>query len=347
MKSIFKKNKKPNRKVQKKERDDIASIRRKRKAKAYSDKINDIGLKISTLKKVVISIFMLLIIFAGSGYLLNGEQYQIKSIEIFGNKRLGNDILSDSLKDFELKNLVSIDKDVVLTHLRKNFIEVEDINIIKIYPDRLRIEIVENEPVVVYFDFDSIDLLTVTGILAGSSSGEGIQLEEYQRRILENGGDPDADYVRSRMQSEVEGAFKWDEVSAEERIEVLELMKAETDIEVKSFLDKTLENILLGNFSDLPIVYRKVFSDDIPLKDLILFVLDITEELGSQGLKVVKTNQLNSFDIAVELEDNKTLFFSQRRPQQDQLRDLRAVFLSGEFARGRIFDFRSQNYSIK
>lgn len=347
MKPIFKQKTKPTRKITKKGNDELAAIRRKRKAKSYSDKINKIGLKISTIKKVALSISMLLIIFLGSTYLLNGEQYQIKSIEIFGNKRLGDEVLSESLKNFESKNLVSIDKNQVLFHLKENFVEVEDINIIKIYPDKLRIEIVENEPVVVYFDFDSIDLITVGGVLAGSVPTEEIELQEFQKRILADGGDPDADYVRSRMQSEFEGAFKWDEVPAEERAEVLGVMRAETEIEVKSFLDKTLEGIVSGNFSDLPIIYRKVFSDDIPLKDLILFVLDISEELGSQGLKIVKTNQLNSFDIAVELEDNKTLFFSQRRPQQDQLRDLRAVFLSGEFVRGRIFDFRSQNYSIK
>ena len=61
----------------------------------------------------------------------------------------------------------------------------------------------------------------------------------------------------------------------------------------------------------------------------------------------MKVNNLNIFDFEFELSDNKFIIFSIRRDVTLQQNDLNAIIINDQFGRGRIFDLRSTNYSIR
>jgi hypothetical protein len=63
-------------------------------------------------------------------------------------------------------------------------------------------------------------------------------------------------------------------------------------------------------------------------------------------IKSVRWNTKNNLNIT--LEDGKSLIFAESsiRTQEEQIRDLDAVYYSGVFNEYRIFDLRTKNFSL-
>jgi hypothetical protein len=245
------------------------------------------------------------------------------------------------------KNLVSLSKQEVLNEATKSFIELDNVNLIKVYPNTLKVEVVETSPGLVYFDLNSVELISNRGEKVGKIDSPSADLTETESEIAQSGGDPNAEYVKSRLQGAKEGAFKWDEVTQEERINSLSEIKSEINMKISTYIEKTLENIKNTSFRDLIIVYRKSFENESLSEDMVDFVLSMSEMLRVKGLNISKVSFLNRFDFAYEMEDGKSILFTTRRNIELQIKDLNTVISNNQLGTGSYFDFRSTNFSIR
>ncbi len=93
-------------------------------------------------------------LFYGAGYLLQRINYfQVRDIQIVGNKNLAKDFLKDVAEDYYNKNLFSF-KGADVSKKYSNIVRVKSVKISKIIPHTLRITVTER---VGYFYLKSID----------------------------------------------------------------------------------------------------------------------------------------------------------------------------------------------
>lgn len=326
---------------------EFEAMRRKRQLNNYSEKVSSVRSKFPMLKGLLLALIPLVIIMVCVNLLLRNESYSIKTIEIYGNSRIPNERLNSYLEKYKDTNLVSLSRNEVFNDLRKEFLELGNINLVKVYPDLLKVEVIETLPSIVYFDFDSIELISPEGLLVGKIDHAKASLSSEEITIAATGGDPNANYVRDRIQSTIEGAFKWDEVPSEKRLETLAILKSEVDIKVNSYIEEVTTFIENTTFKDLLIFYKKGFGEENLSGEFITFGLDISETIKNEGLQIKRVGVLNKYDFAYELSDNKMIVITTRRSAEGQINDLNAIISNNQFGNGTIFDLRSVNYSIR
>lgn len=326
---------------------EIEKLRRQRKYKTYTQLFQGLRKRAVGLGKIVVIVLVAVTFVLAVSFFFRNEYYSIKAIEFFGNERIPTSEISSFLDRYKNRNLVSVTKWEVYNDLVENFLEVSDINIVKIYPDELMVEIVESQPVAVLYSFSSARLLSIDGEVVGHLDIQPFDLTEAEEDIVETGGNPDADYVRVRMQNEAEGAFKWDEVPTEERQATLQRIKDEISVNTSSYINQTYDQIMNSSFNDLPVLYAEKFSEvDLDASDL-QFCLNIFEFFEKENLGIKRIKVLNIYDYGFELNDNKNVMFTTRRSDSDQLRDFETILLNNQFGTGTIFDLRSVHYSIR
>lgn len=326
---------------------EFEAMKRKRKMDTYSSSLSKFGIRLKSLKYIFIAGVLVALGLGAFSYLLRNDYYSIKKIEVYGNNRISTDSLNIYMNKYIDTNLVSINKREILSGIETEFIELEDINLVKVYPDLLKIEVIETLPSLVYFDFDSTELISSRGQVVGIINSAPASFTETEVAISQTGGDPNADYIKSKLQGEKEGAFQWDTVPQEERMQALNAMKADIDNRVVEYINKTIENILNTSFKDLLIVYRKSFGSESISPIAVNFNLKMAETINSKGLEIARVGLLNKFDLAYELTDNKMIIFTTRRDADLQLDDLNTIIINSQFGSGSVFDFRSANFSIK
>lgn len=334
-------------KVVTKRNSEFESIRKKRQISNYSKIFSSLNFKPIYLVRASLIIIPFLIIILGVSFLFNNQYYLINKVDVYGYQRIGIQGINTHLNKYLDRNIISLSKNEILSDLKADYLELKDINIIKVYPNVLKVEIIENQPAIIFFDLDSIELISLEGYSVGKIEGVEIALNENEKDIVMGGGNPDSNYIRDRMQSEAQGSFQWEKVPAEERLKVLEVFKSEVDFKLQEYLNKVIGNIGNTSFKDLLIVYRKDFTKESLDGEFISFLLTMSENIKQKGLDILKINILNRYDLEYELKDNKKIIFTARRLEESQINDLNAVVLNNEFSNGSVFDFRSNSYSIR
>lgn len=323
------------------------AMKRKRKMTSYSSFFSRLGIKLRSFKYVYIALAIIFIIVLVGAFIFRNSQYSIKNVQVYGNNRISTDSINTFMQRYIDKNLVSLSRQEVLSEAAKSFIELDNINLIKVYPNTLKVEVVETSPGLVYFNFNSTELISNRGEVVGKIDSPGLDLSDTEVQVAQTGGDPNAEYVKSRLQGAKEGAFVWDEVTQEDRLKALVEIKSEIDLKISDYISKTLSNIQNTSFKDLLVLYRKSSEDAGISESMVKFALGISEKLNSEGLNISKVCLLNKFDFAYEIKDGKTIVFTTRRNLDLQMKDLGTVISNNQLGSGTYFDFRSTNFSIR
>lgn len=299
-------------------------------------------------KKAFFVVVLILIIYLLVGNLSANFESKIKSIEINGNSRIRSEDLENFFKDYKEFGIITFNATKVKNEILKTFQEVRDVNIVKEYPDRIIVEIVEKNPTIVFFDFDSIELFDSDGSVVGKLEPKKIMISKEDAEIYQNGGDPNANYVRLRMQSETVGAFVWDKVTNEDRVNTLKKINEEIRVKVDTYINETTTFIKNGIYGDLVIVYYVGFEDKVFSNERTIgFLVNLREILKNEKIELLRSSILNIFDLKIESNQGKSFLFSIRRSLDDQINDLRSVLRTNRIDNGTIFDFRSVNFSIR
>ena len=115
---------------------------------------------------LLISIFTMFLVVNFNPYLLNNF-FEVKDIRINGTEKTNPDELRQILTP-NLNNLISFDKDHA-----KSLLEqvgwVKRVNIKKIYPNTLIINIIETDPFAIYYDNQNNYLIDIDGLIISSN----------------------------------------------------------------------------------------------------------------------------------------------------------------------------------
>lgn len=307
---------------------------------------------------VIISILTVFVVLKTDIFIVKDfyfEHEDEESVDEIKNKYIGKNIFSF--------NKSSVEKDV-----RSTFEYVTDVFIRKEYPDKVYVEVVQDQPAYSVYLIDALAFVQpedsekeelVNKNLVLNDEGFVIESNEYSPIVsftpfeiiaLLGEEDLESEEVRgvykSRLETEEElENFKWEEVEDKEKRAIFNELSANADLKLRELyeahsmeegaLDKFIQinarETLLGDFADRLGKYQ--------------FTLDIMSELREREVKFNVPIWISSATLRIDFLDGKRLYFSPGRPFEDQIRDLKVVFDNNIINSRKIFDLRTTNFS--
>lgn len=280
---------------------------------------------------------------------------KITTIEVLGESDSINKKLVEELQSYKNKNLFEVSIGNLREDISKAYnLSGKQIKLFKIIPDKLRIEIVENSPKIAVINYLGISLIDNQGEFIKQLELKAIPLEKTEREFLSAPKNLDSEMVKKRYTENNSGTgsvvVKWEDVTVEEKDQIYNTLIEEFTQKQNEFYRLSIEEYLAGDFKNVPVVsaYFELFSSENFIdNDLIDLTLTYVEELKKLGLTAKTVIWPSIGSITIVSTSEKKFLFAEKRSLTDQLTDLKTVIYSGILDTGTIFDFRSNNFSIK
>jgi hypothetical protein len=298
----------------------------------------------------ILSVVLAIVLFVFIAYVsFQSESLKIKQIEVYGGIRVQNESVKEYLNVLMDRSFISVNQKVLTSDIKKQFSEVYDVSYIREFPSKLKVEIIEKSPVAIYLTIDTIKLIGDNAEVVGEIQTQTLPLTASEQEVVSGNGNPNADYIRLRLQSKAQGAFTWDGIPIEERQVALDEMKSEVESKIKTNWDGNLSKIQESQYKDLPIIYRKVLGELKIDLNRLNNSLNWFEALKLMGFIIKGAEILNVYDVAFDLDSGKRIIVTSRieRSFENQKHDIEVLIENRRIDSGTIFDFRSSNYSIK
>ncbi len=280
---------------------------------------------------------------------------KISQIIVIGETEHINNQIKDQLSIYSSKSLFDISIESLRSDISKAYnLSGKQIKLYKIIPDTLKIEIVENSPKLAAINFFGIYLVDNYGALIKQLDVSATPVTQSEREFLSLTKNLDSEMVKAEYLSinnlPTGFVIKWDEVEVDKKEEAYNHLVERISLKQEEFYRIATEEVSKGDYKYLPLIksYFELFSEgDFIDNDLIDLTLYFAEELGKLG--IISTEKLwpSAGSIVIKSESQKEFWFSKRRDKDQQLIDLQTMVYGGRLNEGSIFDFRSNNFSIR
>lgn len=280
---------------------------------------------------------------------------RISQIIVIGETEGINKQIKDQLSIYSSKSLFDISIESLRSDISKAYnLSGKQIKLYKIIPDTLKIEIVENSPKLAVINFFGIYLIDNYGGLIKQLDVSATPITQSEREFLTLTKNLDSEMVKAEylsINSLPSGSvIKWDEVEVEKKEEAYNHLVERLSLSQDEFYRIAVEELGSGDYKYLPLIksYFELFSEgDTIDSELIDLTLYFSEELGKLGINSTEKLWPSAGSIVIKSESQKEFWFSKRRDKVQQLKDLQTMVYGGRLNEGSIFDFRSNNFSIR
>ncbi|MCL5772108.1 MAG: FtsQ-type POTRA domain-containing protein [Actinobacteria bacterium] len=125
----------------------------------------------ATIRKFLSVLWIILIIALfvaitwGLNYFYNSDYFKIKNIEVKGNNYYKSEVIISEAKDLKGTNIFEIDKRKYETALMNNFARIKKAEILKVFPDKLIINITERIPFLIILYKNDYFLIDNEGVV--------------------------------------------------------------------------------------------------------------------------------------------------------------------------------------
>lgn len=280
---------------------------------------------------------------------------RISQIIVIGETEGINKQIKDQLSIYSSKSLFDISIESLRSDISKAYnLSGKQIKLYKIIPDTLKIEIVENSPKLAVINFFGIYLIDNYGGLIKQLDVSATPITQSEREFLTLTKNLDSEMVKAEylsINSLPSGSvIKWDEVEVDKKEESYNHLVERLSLSQDEFYRIAVEELGSGDYKYLPFIksYFELFSEgDTIDNELIDLTLYFSEELGKLGINSTEKLWPSAGSIVIKSESQKEFWFSKRRDKVQQLKDLQTMVYGGRLNEGSIFDFRSNNFSIR
>jgi hypothetical protein len=302
------------------------------------------------------AVVVTLLVLVGIG-LHSANTYVIKDITIAGNKRITPEQLNEILDPFKGQSMLLVSRREVEHKIRQRFGFVRSVSVLKILPGKLKIEISERNPVLVFVTLSGAYLLddeyTVVGIL-GRLEVEGLTFEQSQ--IVAGFGDVSSALVQeqylSKLSEEERQTVKWEEVKHEDKEaalnELRQVLNARLEEQLaqgKVVADASEFTSLLRAYSLSNAVWEQGDEVNPDYVDLSVGLNDYATKHPEQ-IVLSRIVWYSEYLIRVEMS-GKILLFSSVDDLSYQLRKLEAVIQNNLLSQGNEFDLRGEKIVVR
>ena len=323
----------------------------------------------SRAKHTILGLLGLILLIAlgyGISRLLTDERFQIHSVEVIGNDYIADEEIiaaSGAIgKSIFLQRTYSAEQ-----RLLKDFVFFKRVEIRKIWPDSLVVNIAERQPQLILINLNGVFIIDDEGLVIEVLKSESLNFSPEKIEIVRGLGDPEAKYVEQRIRADMQGttldddgfqqeadAFDFEAIPLSEKIIVLEQIKEELTNEIISLLDENNKLTTETRHAGLPRVYvyeNRAYEQDTAVDPQKLIIsTEVTQFLKSQPDTVIeKITWEGDYLVSFQLLSGKRLIFGVTRDLSEQIEDylvLRArLHLDGrDFS---VIDLSSSNISVR
>ncbi|MFQ5492905.1 MAG: cell division protein FtsQ/DivIB [Candidatus Dojkabacteria bacterium] len=312
---------------------------------------------------------------------ITSPTFAISEFSFLGSGKVDSKEIISQLQPFVGRNIFLTRSSAIEEHLEQSALFFEEVQVRKILPNKLKIDLNQREPDLSLINLSGVYLVDNEGIILDQVETDQLNFSPEDLEIIKGFGDPNAKYVEDRIRLDMgiveideefdpqepleevvnptptpkpEDKFDFSEIKLSKKVKILRQIRAELMVKVDETLEAYSASVSKQDFAALPrvfvlenILYEK--NDEIsPLR------LGVTLEASSyfnqhKRLIVRKIVWEGQYLITFELTDGKTLTFGTNRPTSEQLEDFELVSTQLKLE-GRSFkqiDLSSKKVSVK
>jgi len=266
---------------------------KRRKLSKVNQTISGLREKRSILYSVMGALLLGVVIFALSS-LLTSDTFTIKSITFVGNNTITETELSAETATFLEDNIFLTRTSTIRDTLLASELYFEEVEVQKFLPDKVRVTLRERQPNITLINFAGAFLTDDDGTIVEVIARGDINLSEDDINIIKGLGNPNADYVRRRMQLD-----RAEDQSQREN----EQQETDTDTDTEDNTPPEQERESDLNFTKTPLS-RKVATLDQVRSELLSKASEIHSNYATQasqsiyaGLPRVYVYATDSYEI--------------------------------------------------
>jgi cell division septal protein FtsQ len=315
-------------------------------------------------KKIFFGILLFLIIILLSYVFLSfirNESFFLRNITIIGNKSLSKEELISELNSYSNQHLFFIRSNNIKAQLYNSFSTIQDVKIIKSWPNNIIITITERDPKLVYVNIQGAYVVDQEGKILEIFANDTIAFQNENINIIRGLGNPNADYVKERYyidnpiteESESEDN-SWDTIPLKDKINTLNTIKKELTEKVEQLLSDYSAILSTTNYANLPRLYA-YDNNSYKLFDTIDFnyissTIEIYSFFSQSQEFIINKGVLESkYSILIEFTNGKKVIFGTKRQLSKQLDDFQIIIakLDSEGINYSRIDLSSEKISVR
>jgi len=181
----------------------LAAIR-KRKAKRKSIKKNSNTHKKRTQPKLnynliigMLAIILLSVLLALIFNFYSAEYFQVTSFKFMGTRSISQEELTQNLSEFKTQNLFLLNKNKVKETLLESYVYFDSVQITKVWPNELFININEREPSIVMINLNGAYVIDEDARIIDIITDDKIKITDEDINIINGFGNPNGEYVKA------------------------------------------------------------------------------------------------------------------------------------------------------
>jgi len=322
-----------------------SSLAQQRKRTIWRNKFNDIRISLP-IRSIILVI--LIIVLTLAFLIFRNSAFNVKEISIIAPKEVLEQI-TVLLEDYKDKNIYLIRESEISEKIKKAIPEIEKSYLYKEFPNKILVEAVQGDPVLILASLNEVVLLDNEGADIGSFGGlQIVDLNSDEKSILQGEVNLESDYLKNKyIESKTEQEkllLDWAKVSAEEKKTFYNQTKVIVEQKVEGYFDGVKEIYSKSIYNALPLV-QTYYVQNLDKLDVNLTIL-LIDAISAREINLTKNFLSTKFTLDLYSEDNKLIKLSLRRPLEQQVREMDTVIYYGYFSAAKIIDLRSDTYSI-
>jgi cell division septal protein FtsQ len=290
-----------------------------------------------------------ILVIAGIGYgiklLTNLPALQVTQFTVLGNRSISNEKLQQVFDKFRGVNILTLNQNQIDKQLHDSFNVVKDIQIRKIYPNRLFVVITEREPKLIVININGAYLVDNNAQVLQILKSQQLIFSDERLQIAQGLGDPNSPLVEERLRAEfitkngvdklspddqqkaIAGGFDFTKINLGDKQKALDSIENEAVSEIEKIIGEYAAGIQSPDYSGLPIVYAYENKNYKINDDVDKNRLDLTNEviafLNDQQNQLIKKIVWEGQILAkFDTNDGKSYIFGTNRDTTNQLEDL-------------------------
>ncbi len=281
-------------------------------------------LKKAPKKKILFSVFAIAIICSLIYLFLFSKTFEIKAIATKGNSSLSNEeiegatkeILSEKSYNYILKNnFFILNNEEIKSRLSEKFTEIDSIEVKKILPDKIEIDIKEKNPALIWCRNECYFVNEEGIAFAPANEEELINSDKHFIKIIEEVKIAEETEEEEQTITEADNAGVIQEKNSEDANKSSDSSIATNDKE-SAPLSESTSNAILS-----PIAFNEAVSD----KNFIAFAIDINNKISHNTklkIKYYKTRGTKTRELIAFTDQNTKLYFDTTKSAEKQAKNL-------------------------
>lgn len=307
-----------------------------------------IGFGVFSILAVIITALLLL---------RNANQFDVTKIVVRGNQVARNEQVLESISWVKDQNLYELSVASVEKDLLEKFPYFRQVQVRKVLPDSLLVEITERAAVMTYINISTAVTVDSEGqVIAIFDEANLIPLSAETMQVIQGFGNIDSGAVQSKYYTKYQDDLSkfrltWDEVKPEDKQTALAELAAEYQAQIAESLQARLDKVDPSIRESLPIMQdlsAQQFdqAEQMPINKFN-YGFAILQFFAEQDIEVRQLLWVTDFNIVATLSTNTRVIFTATRDLNEQLNAFDTIRRVEDISRAQQVDVRANVVSVR